>query len=114
MPKKSKEDELTSDENWDWDAVSMVKPGRRSGRRTVVSVAFNLDDFELVAAAAERSDRKLSEFIRCSAIDKASSAAVMASVTGASASSSGDAEGYTKVSTLITYEQVSPKDALTA
>lgn len=36
--------------------------------RAVVSVAFRREDFELVAAAAERANMKLSEFIRAAAL----------------------------------------------
>lgn len=58
--------DLESPEQWDFERAAR----RRSVRapRAVVSVAFRREDFELVAAAAERANMKLPEFIRTAAL----------------------------------------------
>ena len=58
--------ELQSSESWDWERAES-RPARKKPR-AVVSVAFNRDDFETVAAFAERAGMKLSEFIRSAAM----------------------------------------------
>ena len=58
--------ELQSPETWNWERGE-IRPGRKKPR-AVVSVAFNRDDFETVAAFAERAGMKLSQFIRSAAI----------------------------------------------
>jgi hypothetical protein len=65
MDDKERE-ELENPESWDWERAES-RPGRKKPR-AVVSVAFNRDDFETVAAFAERAGMKLSEFIRSAAI----------------------------------------------
>ena len=57
---------LQNPESWDWERAE-GRPGRKKPR-AVVSVAFNRDDFETVAAFAERAGMKLSQFIRSAAI----------------------------------------------
>jgi hypothetical protein len=58
--------ELQSPESWAWERAESRPPRKRP--RAVVSVAFNRDDFETVAAFAERAGMKVSEFIRSAAI----------------------------------------------
>jgi len=65
MDDKERE-ELQNPESWDW-ARAESRPGRKKPR-AVVSVAFNREDFETVAASAERAGVKLSQFIRSAAI----------------------------------------------
>ena len=65
MDDKERE-ELQNQESRDWERAQ-ARPGRKKPR-AVVSVAFNRDDFETVAAFAERAGMKLSEFIRSAAI----------------------------------------------
>jgi hypothetical protein len=65
MDDKERE-ELQNPESWDWERAQ-ARPGRKKPR-AVVSVAFKRDDFEIVAAFAERAGMKLSEFIRSAAI----------------------------------------------
>ncbi len=67
MDDKERE-ELRNPESWDWDRAES-RPGRKKPR-AVVSVAFNRDDFETVAAFAERAGMKLSQFIRSAAIGR--------------------------------------------
>ncbi|MBI4287627.1 MAG: hypothetical protein HY671_04250 [Chloroflexi bacterium] len=62
--------ELESSENWDYDHPVVREPVKAS--RVVVSVAFQRLDFNRVAQAAERSGKKVSEFIREAALEKAS------------------------------------------
>jgi hypothetical protein len=65
MDDKERE-ELHNPESWDWERAES-RPGRKK-RRAVVSVAFDREDFETVAAFAERAGMKLSQFIRSAAI----------------------------------------------
>jgi hypothetical protein len=65
MDDKERE-ELHNPESWDWERAES-RPGRKK-RRAVVSVAFNREDFDMVAAFAERAGMKLSQFIRSAAI----------------------------------------------
>ena len=65
MDDKERE-ELHNPESWGWERAES-RPGRKK-RRAVVSVAFNREDFDLVAAFAERAGMKLSQFIRSAAI----------------------------------------------
>ena len=66
MTKDKERKELQSPESWDWERAES-RPARKKPR-AVVSVAFNRDDFETVAAFAERAGMKLSEFIRSAAM----------------------------------------------
>ena len=65
MDDKERE-ELQNPGSWDWERAQ-ARPGRKKPR-AVVSVAFNREDFETVAAFAERAGIKLSQFIRSAAI----------------------------------------------
>ena len=56
-------------ENWDYQRPIVKKPVKSS--RVVVSVAFPRADFVRVSAYAERLGRKVSEFIREAAVEKA-------------------------------------------
>lgn len=61
--------ELEREESWDYEQPEIRGPVRVP--RVVVSVAFRRDDFEPVARYAERMGKKISEFIREAAIEKA-------------------------------------------
>jgi hypothetical protein len=63
---EKEEKQLENREAWDWQRAER-RAGRRKSR-SVVSVAFNRDDFETVAYYAERMQMKLSEFIRGAAL----------------------------------------------
>lgn len=57
--------ELQDEKTWDFSKAER-KPGIK--KRTVVSVAFNREDFERVAEHAERLRMKISEYIRNAAL----------------------------------------------
>ena len=54
---------------WDYDKAEVR--GAVASPRAVVSVAFSRSDFEVVALAAEAQSRKVSEFIRSAALERA-------------------------------------------
>ena len=60
--------ELENPETWDWETAEM-RPPVKAGR-TVVSVAFAREDFQLVAKFADRVGKRTSVFIREAALDK--------------------------------------------
>src|SRR3989304_1492999 len=60
-----------SEDTADWDLVSVVRRPAMRGRRTIVSVAFPSNEFQLVAAYAESQGMKVSEFIREAALQAA-------------------------------------------
>ncbi|MBM3942113.1 MAG: hypothetical protein FJ316_04155 [SAR202 cluster bacterium] len=64
------ERELEKPETWDFEHPQVREPAKAS--RVVVSVAFRREDFMLVSASAEQSGKKVSEFIRKAALEKAS------------------------------------------
>ncbi len=64
-------EELQNPDSWDY-AGAVKAPGRREGRRTVLSVAFSADSFQLVAQQAEQLDKRVSEFVRDAAVAAAS------------------------------------------
>lgn len=66
---KERDRELENSENWDYQHLVVKKPVNTS--RVVVSVAFPHADFALVSTHAERLGKKVSEFIREAAIEKA-------------------------------------------
>jgi hypothetical protein len=66
MMNDKERNQVQSPETWDWERAE-TRPARKKPR-AVVSVAFNRDDFETVAAFAERAGMKLSEFIRSAAM----------------------------------------------
>ena len=69
MSEQDKRDLETTDS---WDLDNPESGGPVKNRRTVVSVSFPSDAFQLVATAAEKSGSKTSEFIREAAVAKAS------------------------------------------
>ena len=62
-------EELEKIENWDTENIHFSKPTKPS--RVVVSVSFHRKDFELISRQAESSGKKISQFIRDSAINEA-------------------------------------------
>jgi hypothetical protein len=86
MDDKERE-ELQNPESWDWERGES-RPGRKKPR-AVVSVAFNRDDFETVAAFAERAGMKLSQFIRSAAIGCAEGKMLVVFLTSGSADAGG-------------------------
>jgi hypothetical protein len=77
------EKDLEKAEAWDFDKPEIRGPVKTS--RVVVSVAFRRDDFATVTRSAERSGKKVSEFIREAALEKASGHPA-ATLTGGSGS----------------------------
>lgn len=67
--RKEHERELEKAESWDFEQPEVREPVKAS--RVVVSVAFRRDDFVPVSECAERLGKKISEFIREAAIEKA-------------------------------------------
>ena len=86
MDDKERE-EPQNPESWDWERAQ-ARPGRKKPR-AVVSVAFNREDFETVAAFAERAGMKLSQFIRSAAIGCAEGKMLVAFLTSGSADAGG-------------------------
>jgi hypothetical protein len=86
MDDKERE-EPQNPESWDWDRAES-RPGRKKPR-AVVSVAFNREDFETVAALAERAGMKLSQFIRSAAIGCAEGKMLVVFLTSGSADAGG-------------------------
>ncbi len=59
---------IEHEENWDF-----ARAERRSGNRgvrTILSVAFSREEFDRVSACAERSNAKVSEFVRAAALER--------------------------------------------
>jgi hypothetical protein len=76
-------EELQNPDNWDYERAER-RPAAKGGR-SIVSVAFPREDFEVVADAAEREGEKLSEFVRKAALTRArhhESAPATATVSG--------------------------------
>ncbi|MBI2919437.1 MAG: hypothetical protein HYY01_15800 [Chloroflexi bacterium] len=67
--KKEHERELEKPESWDFEQPEIRGPVKAS--RVVISVAFRRDDFDQVSKYAERVGKRVSEFIREAAIEKA-------------------------------------------
>lgn len=61
--------QLQDEDEWDFEAAERQRTPR--GRRAVVSVGFKPADFALVAAAAEKRDQPVSQFIREAALGRA-------------------------------------------
>ena len=80
-------EQLQNQESRDWDRAES-RPGRKKPR-AVVSVAFNREDFETVAAFAERAGMKLSQFIRSAAIRCAEGRMLAVSLTSGSPDAGG-------------------------
>jgi len=68
MSKKNEHD-LENQENWDYEHLETREPVKAP--RVVVSVAFRRQDFEKVSEYAEHLGKKVSEFIREAALEKA-------------------------------------------
>jgi hypothetical protein len=66
---EERDEELEREDTWDYEREEVRGPVRAT--RVVVSVAFRRDDFEPVSQYAERIGKKISEFIREAAIEKA-------------------------------------------
>ena len=69
-------EDLERPENWDYKHAER-RPGVRK-TRTVLSVAFPRDDFELISQYAQGLGMKVSEFVRKAALEKASARANVA------------------------------------
>jgi hypothetical protein len=61
--------ELENSESWDYERPEVREPVKAS--RVVVSVAFQRDVYARVSEYAEHTGKKISEFIREAAIEKA-------------------------------------------
>lgn len=66
---KHSEHELKDPKNWDYDHVEKREPVKSP--RVIVSVAFRHEDYETISDYAERSGKRISEFIRDAALEKA-------------------------------------------
>ena len=66
----TKDSDLENTDNWDVESAERRPPVRR--RRVVVSVALPPDDFDKIARFAELNGMKVSEFLRESALERAS------------------------------------------
>jgi hypothetical protein len=98
MKKKLKQ-ELEKPENWDFDQAKTKEP--ITTPRAVVSVAFRNNDFAIISTCAERSGKKISEFIREAALDKA-----MGRNTGTSVQSQGSSGTIWCGNTLPSFTRV--------
>lgn len=58
--------------SWDADRAERHPPARR--RRAILSVAFEPAELEQIAARAERDGKRLTDFVREAALEKAASA----------------------------------------
>ena len=72
MPRWSDEELKELEDPDAWDLENLEPAVRTRSPRAVVSVAFNAVDFDRLAAAVERSGKKLSTFIREAAMERAS------------------------------------------
>lgn len=84
---KDEDEYLESPDRWDFDKAETQEPVRSP--RAIVSVAFSRDDFERVAAWAEKRGQKLSTMIRevvLASLPGSSAAGISVSVSGADAS----------------------------
>lgn len=67
---KEKDEDLQDPNQWDWDNAEVVEPKKPA--RAIVSVPFQRDDFQVVAARAREMGQSTSAFIRAAALEKAS------------------------------------------
>ena len=72
--------ELEKSDNWDYERPEVREPVKAP--RVVVSVAFRRNDFKQVSEYAERKGKKISEFIREAALEKATGQGVSAFAYG--------------------------------
>ena len=79
---KKRDEELERLESWDYERPEVRQPVKAS--RTVVSVAFQADEFARVSEYAVRVEKRLSVFIREAALEKAmgSETSSLAYITG--------------------------------
>lgn len=96
------QEELENPKTWDWERGE-TRPGRKKPR-AVVSVAFNHDDFETVALFAERTQMRLSEFIRSAALGCAEGKNLLVFVTASSVAYLPLAAAFTKLGTQLDSE----------
>ena len=61
--------QLQNEDEWDFEHAERARAPR--SRRAIVSVGFRPTEFAVVAAAAERRDQPVSQFIRQAALDRA-------------------------------------------
>jgi hypothetical protein len=85
MNKKIEKD-LENQENWDFEKAEAKEPARSP--RVVVSVAYKNQDFDIVADYAERTGKKVSEFIREASLEKATGRGSTFSIHSASGTAS--------------------------
>lgn len=96
--------DLERPEQWDFERAARRRGVRAP--RAVVSVAFRREDFELVAAAAERANMKLSEFIRAAALAAARSRSepgrlMIDGASGAAVFYAGRASAHTELGSVV-------------
>ncbi|MBI2303672.1 MAG: hypothetical protein HYU86_02865 [Chloroflexi bacterium] len=84
---KERERELEKAETWDFEQPEVREPVKAP--RVVVSVAFRREDFAQVSEYAERVGKRISQFIREVAIEKATGRDVGISVHTPSSSTTG-------------------------
>ena len=79
---KKRDEELERLESWEYERPEVRQPVKTS--RTVVSVAFQSDEFVRVSEYAERVGKRISVFIREAALEKAmgSETSSLAYITG--------------------------------
>ena len=79
---KKRDEELERLESWDYERPEVRQPVKAS--RTVVSVAFQVDEFAQVSEYAERVRKRISVFIREASLEKAmgSETSSLAYITG--------------------------------
>jgi hypothetical protein len=78
---------LEASDSWNLEMGQRRPPAQAA--RAIVSVAFSREAFERVAESAERAGRKVSEFIREAALEKATQTRDEAVLTSATGSISG-------------------------
>ena len=61
--------QLEDPDHWDWEHVERVTPSKSAG--AVVAIRFSSEEFAEVDAGAERSGRKLTQFILEAALTRA-------------------------------------------
>lgn len=86
-PNERSDEELQREDQWDFDAAEARGPASRT--RAVVSVAFARADFDRVAQYAELQGKRVSEFIREAASERAAHTATPVTVNRFSKEASG-------------------------
>jgi len=72
-------EELQNPDNWDNEQIEVREPVKNP--RSVVSIAFQADDFRRVSRYAREHGMKISEFIRAAALEKTHRAASQVSIS---------------------------------